>query len=67
MTPRLECTGLTGGYGATTAFRAVDLAVEAGTIEALLGPNGAGKTTTIRMILEILKPTSGSISPAVTR
>ena len=50
MTARLECTGLTGGYGTTTAFRDVDLAVEAGTIEALLGPNGAGKTTLLLTI-----------------
>jgi ABC-2 type transport system ATP-binding protein len=46
-------------------FRAVDdisFAVPQGTITGFLGPNGAGKTTTLRMILGILKPTSGRIA-----
>ncbi len=46
-------------------FRAVDdlsFVVEEGTITGLLGPNGAGKTTTIQMILDIITPTSGTIS-----
>jgi ABC-2 type transport system ATP-binding protein len=46
-------------------FRAVDdvsFAVREGTITGFLGPNGAGKTTTLRMILGILKPTSGRIA-----
>jgi ABC-2 type transport system ATP-binding protein len=45
-------------------FRAVDdlsFEVFAGEIFAMLGPNGAGKSTTIRMILDILKPDTGSI------
>jgi len=37
-------------------------AVEEGSICGFLGPNGAGKTTSIRMILDILRPTSGTIS-----
>ncbi len=46
-------------------FRAVDnlnFEVFGGEIFAMLGPNGAGKSTTIRMILDILKPDTGSIS-----
>ena len=46
-------------------FRAVDdvsFSLPAGSIYGFLGPNGAGKTTTIRMILEIIKPTTGSIT-----
>jgi ABC-2 type transport system ATP-binding protein len=46
-------------------FRAVDdvsFTVPQGSIYGFLGPNGAGKTTTIRMILEILRPTSGTVS-----
>jgi len=45
-------------------FRAVDrinLRVRAGEIYGFLGPNGAGKTTTIRMLIGLLKPTSGRI------
>lgn len=40
----------------------ISFTVEPGKIFGLLGPNGAGKTTTIRMILNIIKPTSGTIS-----
>src|SRR5215510_11840414 len=46
-------------------FRAVDdvsFGVAQGTITGFLGPNGAGKTTTIRMVLGILKPSSGRIA-----
>lgn len=46
-------------------FRAVDdltFEVYSGEVFAMLGPNGAGKSTTIRMILDILKPDSGSIA-----
>lgn len=45
-------------------FRAVDdisFSVEAGEIYGFLGPNGAGKTTTIRMLIGLLKPTSGRV------
>ena len=62
MTPRLECTGLTGGYGTTTAFRNVDLAVEGGTIEALLGPNGAGKTTLLLTLAGFLPAHEGTVA-----
>ena len=46
-------------------FRAVDdlsFRVPRGCIYGFLGPNGAGKTTTLRMVLDILKPSGGSIS-----
>ncbi|MDT2047140.1 bacitracin ABC transporter ATP-binding protein [Priestia aryabhattai] len=39
----------------------IDLTVSEGEIYGFLGPNGAGKTTTIRMLLGLMKPTSGSI------
>ena len=58
----LELRNVTKLYG---SFRAVDdlsFNLPAGAICGFLGPNGAGKTTTIRMILEILRPTSGSIT-----
>jgi branched-chain amino acid transport system ATP-binding protein len=62
MTPRIECTDLTGGYGTTTAFRNIDLAIEAGTIEALLGPNGAGKTTFLLTLAGFLPPQEGTVA-----
>ncbi len=40
----------------------VSISIPKGSIYGFLGPNGAGKTTTIRMILEIIKPSSGEIS-----
>lgn len=48
-------------YGNTRAVDALSFRVEPGEVFALLGPNGSGKTTTIRMILDILRPDSGSI------
>ena len=40
----------------------VSFAIEAGTITGVLGPNGAGKTTTLRMILDLVRPTAGSVT-----
>jgi len=56
----LETRGLTKRFGSFTAVSGLTLGVEPGEIFAFLGPNGAGKTTTIRMIMGILRPTSGS-------
>jgi branched-chain amino acid transport system ATP-binding protein len=61
MTTRLECTGLTGGRGAATAFRNIDLTVEAGTVLALLGPNGAGKTTMLLTLAGLLPARDGTV------
>jgi len=51
---------LTKKYGRFTALRDVNLSVEPGEVYGFIGPNGAGKTTTIRVLLGILKATSGS-------
>jgi len=48
--------------GGITAVDDVSFSVKPGTVVGILGPNGAGKTTTIRMILNILKPDSGTIT-----
>jgi ABC-2 type transport system ATP-binding protein len=49
-------------YGDFRAVRDLTFEVFSGEIFAMLGPNGAGKSTTIRMILDILKPDTGSIA-----
>ena len=51
---------LTRRFGKTAAVDGLNLSVPEGSIYAFLGPNGAGKTTTIKMLLNILQPTSGS-------
>jgi ABC-2 type transport system ATP-binding protein len=59
-TPAIETTALTKRYGTITAVDSLDLRVERGEIFGFLGPNGAGKTTTMRMLLGLVRPTSGS-------
>lgn len=61
MNPAVELTQLHKQFGHRTAVDSLDLRVEAGSVCGLIGPNGAGKTTTLRMILDIIRPTSGSI------
>jgi ABC-2 type transport system ATP-binding protein len=60
--PPLELRNVTKYYGDFKAVDDVSFTLQAGAICGFLGPNGAGKTTTIRMILEIIKPTSGTIT-----
>lgn len=60
--PALEVRNLTKFYGDFKAVDDVSFALPTGSIYGFLGPNGAGKTTTIRMILDIIKPTSGSLT-----
>lgn len=61
-TAPLEVRGVTKRFGDFCAVDEVSFSLPSGSIYGFLGPNGAGKTTTIRMILDIIKPTSGSIS-----
>jgi len=57
----VQIRGLTKRYGGRiTAVDDLDLAVKRGEVYGFLGPNGAGKTTTLRMLLGLIKPTSGS-------
>jgi ABC-2 type transport system ATP-binding protein len=58
----IETRGLTHNYGKVMAVKGVNLDVCEGEIFGFLGPNGAGKTTTIRMILDFIRPTRGSIN-----
>lgn len=53
---------VTKKYGDFTAVDDLSFAVRAGEVFGFLGGNGAGKTTSLRMVLDIIRPTSGSIS-----
>jgi beta-exotoxin I transport system ATP-binding protein len=52
---------LTKYYGTTLGVRDINFTVDQGEIFGFLGPNGAGKTTTIRLLLDLLRPSSGEI------
>jgi ABC-2 type transport system ATP-binding protein len=60
--PAVRAQGLTKQFGDFTAVDHVSFEVPPGEIVGYLGPNGSGKTTTIRMLLGLLKPTSGTAS-----
>src|SRR5215468_3225228 len=53
--------GISKRYGSHLAVDNLSFEVRRGEIFSMLGPNGAGKTSTIRMILDIIKPDSGTI------
>jgi ABC-2 type transport system ATP-binding protein len=55
----IETEGLTKSYGAARGIVDLDLAVPVGAVFGFLGPNGAGKTTAIRVLVDLLRPTSG--------
>jgi ABC-2 type transport system ATP-binding protein len=56
----ISTEGLSKSFGEVHALKSLDLRVPQKSIFAFLGPNGAGKTTTIKLLLGLLKPTSGS-------
>jgi len=62
--PAIETVGLTKFYGESRGVEDLDLRVERGEVFGFLGPNGAGKTTTIRLLLDLIRPTSGRASVA---
>jgi ABC-2 type transport system ATP-binding protein len=53
-------TGLSKDYGSGRGLFELDLEVRRGEVFGFLGPNGAGKSTTMRLLLDLIKPTSGS-------
>ena len=57
----LQTEVLTKRFGGRTAVDRLTICVEWGDIYGFLGPNGAGKSTTLRMLLGLVKPTSGMI------
>ena len=62
MAPAIELRSVVKDYGSVRALRGIDLTVGAGQVFGFLGPNGAGKTTTIRILLDLIRPTSGTAS-----
>ena len=61
MTAPVEARGLVKRFGEIVAVDHVDLTVEAGDVYGFLGPNGAGKTTTLRMMLGLIRPSTGTV------
>ncbi len=59
MPDAIRTESLTKYYGAVVAIEALDLTVNRGEVYGFLGPNGAGKTTTIRILLDLVRATSG--------
>ena len=57
----IELSGLVKDYGTVRALDGVDLTVGEGEIFGFIGPNGAGKSTTIRILLDLLRPTAGTV------
>jgi ABC-2 type transport system ATP-binding protein len=57
--PALRTVRLSKRYGRVTALDGLDLEVPVGEVLGLLGPNGAGKSTAVRMLLGLVRPTSG--------
>ncbi len=62
MTDVIKIRSLDKKFGKVHAVRGIDLNVQRGSVYGLIGPNGAGKTTVLRMLLDIIRPTSGTIS-----
>lgn len=58
----LEIKNLKKGFNGRTVLEGINFNVRKGEVFAILGPNGAGKTTMIRIILDIFRPDSGTIS-----
>jgi len=61
MNPAIKLKSVTKLYGNIAAVHNFTLEVSEGEILGLIGPNGAGKTTTLKLIVGLLKPTSGTI------
>lgn len=59
--PALSLEHLTKFYGRRRGVEDLSMHVDRGEIVGFLGPNGAGKTTTMRMVLDLIRPTSGTV------
>jgi ABC-2 type transport system ATP-binding protein len=63
-TPLIQTQHLTKRYGEKIAVKDVSFEVNSGEVFGFLGPNGAGKTTTIKIMVGLLKPSSGGVRVA---
>ena len=59
MTAVIQTERLTKSYGSHRGIVELDLDVQEGEVFGFLGPNGAGKTTTMRVLLDLIRPSSG--------
>ena len=57
----IELRGVRKEFPGVTAVRDLDLTVETGEVYGFLGPNGAGKSTTIDVVLDLVRPTAGTV------
>ena len=55
----VEIENLSKSFGKNTVLNEINLEIEQGEVFGFIGPNGAGKSTTIRILLGLLKATSG--------
>ncbi|MCI0399106.1 MAG: metal ABC transporter ATP-binding protein, partial [Chloroflexi bacterium] len=61
MNPLIELRDIRFGYGARPVLDGINLHLHPGQFAALVGPSGAGKTTLLKLILRLLRPTSGQV------
>ncbi len=62
MNSVINVTGLSKAYGSIKVLNGINLQVPKNSIYGFLCPNGAGKSTTIKLILALMRPTSGTLT-----
>jgi ABC-2 type transport system ATP-binding protein len=60
--PMIEAQGLTKDYGDKRAVEDLSFTVQPGIVTGFLGPNGSGKSTTMRLILDLDRPSAGTVT-----
>jgi len=61
MSEAIILSGVSKSFGEKRAVAGLDITIPVGTVYGLLGPNGSGKSTTMKMMMGLIKPTSGTI------
>lgn len=62
MTAAITASKLSKEFGSIRALDDLDLEIPSGSVFGVIGPNGAGKTTLMRILLDVVRPTSGSVT-----